>query len=83
LEGVIAEHDMIKREVGWLRQLVEKSGAVREEEDFGGGVGAVGEGGEDEDDASIPTVVPHVLESVEEDGEQMAKRQQHPLQQEE
>jgi hypothetical protein len=59
LEGVIAEHDAIKREVGLLRQLVEKSGAVREEEDFAGGVGGAGEGGEDEGDASICTIVPH------------------------
>jgi hypothetical protein len=32
---------------------------VREEEDFGGGVGGVPEGGEDEDDVSICTIVLH------------------------
>ena len=42
------------------------------------------EGGEDEHDASVCTIVPHELESVEEgDEEQMAKRQQQPRQEEE
>ena len=43
---------------------------MREEEDFGGGVGGVPEGGEDEDDVCICTIVPHELESVEEGDEE-------------
>jgi hypothetical protein len=79
LEGVIAENDAIRREVGLLRQLVEKSGTARdgerEEEDFGS-VAGVGGGGSDDDDArSICTIILHELERVEEeDGEQMARQ---------
>jgi hypothetical protein len=32
VQGFIAEHDVIKREVGLLRQLVEKSAAIRDGE---------------------------------------------------
>jgi hypothetical protein len=32
LEGIIAEHDAIKREVGLMRQLVEKSTAMSDGE---------------------------------------------------
>jgi len=87
LEGVIVENDAIKRKVGLLRQLVEKSGTVRdgerEEEDFGGSVG-VGGGGSDDDDArSTCTIVPHELKRVEEDNEQMAREEQQQQQREE
>jgi hypothetical protein len=37
VEGVIAEHDAIKHDVGFLRQLVEKSAAVRDGAGGGGG----------------------------------------------
>ena len=39
LEGFIAEHDAIKHEVGLLKQLVEKSGVMRDGEWEGCGRG--------------------------------------------
>jgi hypothetical protein len=66
LEGVIAEHDAIKREIGLLRLLVKKSTHRRrdrdqehEHEEFGAGLGARGD---DDDSRSIRTIVPHELE---------------------
>ena len=79
MEGIITEHDAIKHEVGLLRQLAEKSGAVREE-DFGGGVGGV------------PMKMMRVYARLSRiswraskrgDEEQMAMRQQQPWQEEE
>jgi hypothetical protein len=77
LEGVIAEHDPIKREIGALRELVEKGAATKSsgdhvdtqnreqerEEEFGGVSAEV----DDDDSRSIWTIVPHELERVEED----------------
>jgi hypothetical protein len=71
LEGVIAEHDAITREISKLRELVEKmtmkslggsdngwkSGEEGEEE-FGGVTAEVN----DDDSRSIRTIVPHELE---------------------
>ncbi|KIM72919.1 hypothetical protein PILCRDRAFT_15719 [Piloderma croceum F 1598] len=54
LETAFAEHDAIKREVGVLRQLVEKSGAQED--------GAAGGTSDDDDARSIRTFVPHELE---------------------
>ena len=47
MNGIIAEHDAIIREVGLLRHLVKKLTTTQEEEDFGGG----GAGGLDDDAA--------------------------------
>jgi hypothetical protein len=90
LEGVIAQHDAIKREVGLLRQLAEKSAAMRdgvlEEGGADAGVGGWGDG-DDDDARSVCTIVPHELESIEEeDEEQIARQEQqheHERQQEE
>lgn len=62
LEGVITEHDAIKREVGLLRQLVEETTSNdvrnREEEEFGAG---------DDDARSVRTMVLDELEGVEDE----------------
>jgi len=42
LEGAIAEHDMIEREIELSRQLVQKSPALRDEEREEGGFGVAG-----------------------------------------
>jgi hypothetical protein len=42
LEGAIAEHDTIKREIELSRQLVQKSAALRGEEREEGGFGVAG-----------------------------------------
>jgi hypothetical protein len=68
---VFAEHDAIKREVGVLRQLVEKSG-TREDEEFG----AAGGTSDDDDARSIRTIVPHELERVEEEDEDQITKQE-------
>ncbi|KIM79867.1 hypothetical protein PILCRDRAFT_823052 [Piloderma croceum F 1598] len=70
LETVFAEHDAIKREVGVLRQLVEKRD--RENEDFGAAGGAL----DDDDARSIRTIVPHELERVEEEDEDQITKQE-------
>jgi hypothetical protein len=72
LEGVISEHGAIRREVRLLRQLVEKMSGNRGSELVG-----VGAASDNDDHArSIGTIVPHELESVEEDdGDQMAKQE--------
>jgi hypothetical protein len=69
LPNRFAEQDVIKREVGVLRQLV-KSGA-------GGGNGS------DRDDArSIRIIVPHELDRVdEENGDRIARQEQQQEQQ--
>jgi hypothetical protein len=84
--SLIVEHSAIKCESGLLRELVEKTtitktlgdsenGRNREEEgeeEFGGASAEV----DDDDSRSIRTIVPHVLEGVEEeDEEQMAKKE--------
>ena len=61
--GRFAEQDAIKREVGLLRQLVEKT-AAREDG-----------GGSDDDARSIGTIVPHELERVEEHHEDQMKEE--------
>jgi hypothetical protein len=86
MEGVIAEQDAIMREVGLLRQLVEKSAAVRdgerEEGGFDAGVSVGGVGGEDDDDMrSLCTTVPHGVE--EDDEEQIAKHEHEHYEEEE
>ena len=83
LDGVVDEHNAIRREIGVLRVLVEKMMTVKSsgdnvdgrdheeegEEEFGG-VSA-----EINDDLSIRTIVPPELEKVEEkDEQQMAKQ---------
>ncbi|KIM71456.1 hypothetical protein PILCRDRAFT_17055 [Piloderma croceum F 1598] len=69
LEGVIAEHDAIQREVGLLMWLVEICIAMMDgerEEGFSGGAG------------EICAIILHELEIVEEeDSEQMARQEQH------
>jgi hypothetical protein len=75
LEGVISEHDAIKREVELLRQLVEKTinnGARNPEEEFGAG----------DDDASIRTIVARELERVEEEDEDQIEKQEQQLEDE-
>ena len=88
LEGVLAEHDAMKREVSLLRELVEKTAgrdfrdtAREAEEDFG----SAGARSDDDDDArSVRTIVPHELERVEEEDEdQIARQEQQRDQQEE
>jgi hypothetical protein len=80
LEGVIAEYDAIKREVGLLRQLVEKSTATqdgeREDGDFGGG------GRSDDDNVGSASIVPHELERIEEEVEEQMAGQERQRQQE-
>jgi len=69
----MAEHDIIRREVRLLRQLVEKTSGDR-----GSKLVGLGAASDNNDHArSIRTIVPHELESVEEDdGDQMARKQQ-------
>jgi hypothetical protein len=79
LEGVIAEHDAIKCEIGILRELVEKTtttnssgdnenGQNREEE-----VGGTSAKVDDDDSRGIQTIVLHESKRVEEEyEEQMA-----------
>jgi hypothetical protein len=80
LEGVIAEHDAIKREVGLLRALVEKTtnndarNHEREEEEFGAA---------DDDARRIGTIIPHELESVKEEDEDQIEKQEQQLEDEE
>lgn len=70
LEGVISEHDAIRREVRLLRQLVKKMSGDRGSELVG--VGAASDN--DDHVISIRTIVPHELQSVEEDdGDQMTR----------
>jgi hypothetical protein len=86
LEGVISEHDTIKRQIRLLRQLVEKSTHQQrdwdqEQEGFSGaaadgGGGAAGDGADDDDARSIRTIVPHELERVEEEDEEQIARQE-------
>jgi len=65
LEGVFAEQDTLKREVGLMGQLVEKTSdrdlretpREPEEEDFG----SAGARSEDDDARSIRTIVSHEL----------------------
>jgi hypothetical protein len=73
LEGVISEHDAIRCEVQLLRQLVEKMSG-----DHGSELVGVGAASDNDDHAiSIRTIVPHKLESVEEDdGDQMVRQEQ-------
>jgi hypothetical protein len=42
LEGAIAEHDTIRREIELLKRLVQKSAALRDEERREGGFGVAG-----------------------------------------
>jgi hypothetical protein len=83
LEGIIAEHDAIRREVRLLRQLVEKTSGDRGSELVG--VGAASDYSDNDDIArSIRTIVAHESESVEEgDGDQMARKHQHQRDEEE
>lgn len=92
LEGMLAEHEAIKREVSTLREMMEdekrelemvrgrrRSNTVRA--DDGDGDGEEGEfvGGhhDDDDDArSIATVTPHELERVEEEDEEQLAAEQ-------
>jgi hypothetical protein len=69
LETVFAEHDAIKREVGVLRQLVEKRD---------GDFAAAGTLDDDDDARSIRTIVPHELERVEEEDEDQIAKQEEP-----
>jgi hypothetical protein len=63
LEGVIAEHDAIRREVRLLRQLVEKTSGDHGSELVG--VGAASDYSDNDDIArSIRMTVPHESESV-------------------
>jgi len=80
LEGVISEHDAIRREVRLLRQLGEKMSGDRGSELVG-----VGAASDNDDHAiSIRTIAPYELESVEEeDGDQMARQEQRQQQDEE
>ncbi|KIM72891.1 hypothetical protein PILCRDRAFT_15703 [Piloderma croceum F 1598] len=75
LETVFTENDAIKREVGMLRQLVEKSTARDlEDEEFGA---AGGSGLSDDDDArSIRTIIPHEPERIEEEDEHHITKQE-------
>ena len=77
LEDVIAERDAIKREVGPLKQLLEKLAAIRDGEREEGDFGSASSGREDDDDARIIyTIVPHELERAEEEDEQIARQGQ-------
>lgn len=69
---MFAEHDAIKREVGVLRQLVEKWD--RENGDLGAAGGTLN----DDDAWSIRTIVPHELEWVEEEDEDQIAKQEEP-----
>lgn len=51
LEGVIVEPDAIKREVGLLRQFLEKSAAIRDGAREEGDSGSASSGREEDDDA--------------------------------
>lgn len=51
LEGVIVEHDAIKREAGLLRQFPEKSAAIRDGAREEGDSGSASSGREEDDDA--------------------------------
>ena len=62
LEGVITEHDVIKHEVGPLRQLVKKSAAWEGEEGDGKGSGAVEDDDDDDDARNICMIILHELE---------------------
>jgi hypothetical protein len=70
VEGVIAEHDAIKRQLGLLRELVEKNtrnnarNHEQQEDEFGAA---------DDDARSIRT---HGLESVEKEDEDQIARQE-------
>jgi len=84
LEGVFAEHNPIKREVGLLKELVEKTSgrdfreaAQETEEDFDG----AGARSEDDDARSIRTMVPHELECFEEEDEDQIARQERQREQ--
>lgn len=72
MEGVISEHDVVKRDVSLLSQ-VKKLTTTRdgERENFGGSVG----GRSDDKDASICPIIPHESERVE-DEEQISRQQQ-------
>jgi hypothetical protein len=72
LETLFAEHDVIKCEVGMLRQLVEKRD--REHGDFD----AAGVTLDDDDARSIRTIVPRELERVEEEDEDQITKQEEP-----
>jgi len=93
LEGIIAEYDAIKREIGSLRERVEKTTTTKSsgdnvngqnrgeegEEAFGGASAEV----DDNDSRSIRTIVPHELKRVEEeDEEQMAKQEEEEQEEE-
>jgi hypothetical protein len=71
LEGVIAEHDAIKREVELLKQLDARNS---EEEQFGAG---------NDDARSIRTIVRHELKRVEEEDEDQIEKQGQQLEDEE
>jgi len=74
-------HVAIKREVGLLRLLVEKSAAMRDREREEGGAG--GGGGEDDDDArGIYMIVLNELESIREEDKEQMVRQEHQHQHE-
>jgi hypothetical protein len=78
--GGFAEHYVIKREVGVLRLLVEKTtaatAAAGRSEGKGGSDFGTGRDYDDDDTRSVATIVPHELERVEEeDAEQMAKQE--------
>jgi hypothetical protein len=89
LEGVLAEQEIMKREVKTLREMVESRRREIEmedthklhPEDLRGGFdpedeGEPGHGDDDDDSRSINTVVPHELERVdEEDEEQLAEEE--------
>ncbi|KAA1472369.1 hypothetical protein DENSPDRAFT_821141 [Dentipellis sp. KUC8613] len=79
LEGILGEHEAIKREVGSLRELMEEE---KRELDSMRGAGRRRSDGDyaadDDDDAhSVSTVTPHELERVEEeDEEQLAAEEE-------
>jgi hypothetical protein len=85
LKDVFAEHDAIKREVGLLQQLVEKSSGrdwrdpahEREDEEFG----AADMGSDDDDARSSRTIAPHRLERVEKEDEDQIASQEQPQKQ--
>jgi hypothetical protein len=79
LEGVLAEHEAIKREVSALREMMEERRRAAEgagSQDANGSERSSGEN-DDDDARSINTIVPHELDRVdEEDEDQLAAEEE-------